>query len=142
MIKEILAGALLVALLVLSMINVGAVERLSDRMTNHINSALGYARLEQWDEAAKSAEAAAKLWREKDSYTHIFLRHSEIDSATDALYELLKAIYAQEYGTTKGAAYLARSHFESIKSMEQIRFGSIFTRAALTYRPADSSARP
>ena len=61
-----------------------------------------------------------------DSYTHIFIRHPEIDSTTDAFYELLDSVSAGDIKTTQGAFEKVEAHLASIAGMEHITIGSIF----------------
>ena len=124
--KEFFAFFLLVAILIASLINTYYINRLSQQIIGIIESAEVSAENEDWVSATKQAEKAADVWKKNDSYTHIVLRHTEIDSATDALYQLLKEIYDKNPESTKGAAKLAIEHLDSIASIEVVKPGSIF----------------
>jgi hypothetical protein len=124
--KEILAAALLVLIFAGSLVNLYYLNRLTEELTEQVNQAKTCVESGDWEKAAEFAESATELWANSDSYTHIVLRHSEINSASDAFYELLGGIYAENYGDSIGAARMLLDHIESITKMEEIRFGSIF----------------
>ena len=46
--------------------------------------------------ALEELDPALERWLKADSYTHIFIRHSEIDSTADAFYELREVLLAEE----------------------------------------------
>lgn len=124
--KEIIIACLLVLLLSLAIVNIHFMNKLTDNITFLVEEAQEYAQAEDWPNAEKKAEEAARLWTHSDTYTHIVLRHSEIEEATDALFSFLEQIYAKEPGASKGAAKAATARLNSISSIEQIKLGSIF----------------
>lgn len=123
--REYAAIALAAILLSLSIWN----EKSVDALTGGISVAL-----------AKSQSAAEKLefkaareymreglaqWLSAESYTHIFLRHPEIDATADAFYDLAQ-ILSQEDATACAAAYeKLKYHLDSIDGMEHLSLGSI-----------------
>ena len=76
--------------------------------------------------ARSSIDAALLLWEEAEGYTHVFLRHSEVDGAADALFELAGSIYAMDREQSRALAELALYHLRSIQGMEHPGWGSIF----------------
>lgn len=124
--KEIFAGALLLAILITSVININCLNKLTDNLISLVETAEEEALSGDWEAAAAGAEKAARIWAESDSYTHVVLRHHEIDGATNAIYELLKEIYSQNEGGVRGASKALIAHLDSMRSMEEIKFGSIF----------------
>lgn len=124
--KEYFAGALLAAIIIAAFINIHYMSRLVSEIITYIDSAVESVEAEDWSGATEKAERAAELWRKSDSYTHIVLRHGEINSATDALYNLLSNLYAENTGEALGAAQMAVEFFRSIVTIEQVRFGSVF----------------
>jgi len=123
--KWIAAAAVLLLIFGLCLLNIRCVDRLTDELISYADSALAFAAAGDYENAAVQAERASALWAEKDGYTHIFIRHSEIDSATDAFCEFSGAIYEQEPGEIRGAYEKLRAHLLSIAGMEHISFGSI-----------------
>ena len=101
--KEVIAGAVLALLIALSAWNIYSIDALTDGIGDSL----------------RMSQALA------DGYTHIFLRHPEIDSTTDAFYEL-QELLLDGGGDGCAAAYdKLRYHLESIRSMEHISIGSV-----------------
>jgi TRAP-type C4-dicarboxylate transport system substrate-binding protein len=124
--KEIFIGCFLLVLLAAALVNIYFLNKLTDNVTHLIEESEKSAEEKDWDKAEKKAEEAARLWADSDTYTHLVLRHPEVESATDAIYAFMAEIYGREEGTAKGAAQAAISRMKSISSIEQIKFGSIF----------------
>jgi hypothetical protein len=124
--KELMAALLLAGLFVCSLVNIGALDALSEQMTLSINQVERDASSERWDEAAASARNTVRLWESRSGYTHIVLRHSVIEDMSDKLSELTKAVYARSPGDVAGAAEAARARMNSIVTIEHIRPGSVF----------------
>ncbi len=124
--KEIIISCFLVAMLATAFVNIHFLIKLTDNVTKLIEESEKNAAKGAWDEAEKKAAEAAALWSESDAYTHLVLRHSEVESATDAIYAYIQQVYAKEEGAAKGAAQAAISRLTSISSIERIKLGSIF----------------
>ena len=75
--------------------------------------------------ALEELDPALERWLKADSYTHIFIRHSEIDSTADAFYELREVLLAEELEGCDAAYGKLRYHIISIQEMEHPRLGSI-----------------
>ena len=119
--------AVLVLLLIFAgcLYNIRCVDRLTDELLTLADSALTFSETGDHENAVRQAEKAAALWAEKDGYTHVFIRHGEIDSATDAFYDYLGAICTDDPGEIQGAYRKLRAHLTSIAGMEHISFGSV-----------------
>ena len=78
----------------------------------------------QPEEAREALDKALKRWLEADRYTHIFIRHAEIDATADAFYELQSQLLSGE-GDSSAAYDKLRYHLESIRQMEHPSLGSI-----------------
>jgi hypothetical protein len=124
--KEIIIGCFLLILLSASFINIHFLNKLTDNVTHLIEESEKSAEQNDWIKAEKKAEEAVNLWSDSDGYTHLVLRHPEVESVTDAIYGYTEQIYAREEGSAKGAAQAAISRLKSISSIEQIKLGSIF----------------
>ncbi len=124
--KELIFGLILAALFVLVVVNIYVLSGLCGKLQILIDDSRQSMEAGDWDTAIEKAEEAEKLWNKADPYTHIVVRHSEIDSASDAFYELLKALYSEEDGEAKGSYMLLDAHLTSIVGMEKIKLGSIF----------------
>ena len=124
--KEIFAFALLAAMIIAALINIGGIVKLTDRLTYMVSKSAEYAAAEDWDKAEYYAAQAIKEWNDNDSYTHIVLRHSEIDTLSDALFEFMSDVYEKNKEASEGSSAKVLYHIESLSQMERIRFGSVF----------------
>ena len=123
--KEIYAVILLVVMFAGAIINNRYISVMTGEIETLSEQAGAAAASEDWEKAAKYAETAVKEWARMDKYTHIVLRHSEIDTVSDALYELLKEANSENGGGAEGAAQQAAYHLRSISEMERLKLGSI-----------------
>ena len=116
--KEVIAGAVLALLIALSAWNIYSIDALTDGIGDSLRMSQALADIGDFDKGLR-------LWLNADGYTHIFLRHPEIDSTTDAFYEL-QELLLDGGGDGCAAAYdKLRYHLESIRSMEHISIGSV-----------------
>ena len=126
MIKEVMAALLLIALLVAAVLNISGVSKLTDDITKTVETAVSAAKRGDWDDAIESAEKAVSLWKNNDNYTHIVLRHSQIDTVSEALYDFLLEAYDKNAERLSAAAEAAIYHLDSVAQMERVRLGSVF----------------
>ena len=123
--KCIGAGLLLLLIFAGCLYNVRYVDALTEELLTLADGAVALSEAGDTGNAVRQAEKASALWAEKDGYTHVFIRHSEIDSATDAFCDFLGAISAGEPGEIRGTYERLRAHLTSIAGMEHISFGSV-----------------
>ena len=122
--KEIIALLLLVLLFTASLFNIWYFDRLCMDIAGEVNASSDALERGDMDAAQEHLNSALHTWLDADSYTHIFIRHPEIDSTADAFYELGQAL--EENSESCRAAYdKLLYHLESIRTMEHLRFGSI-----------------
>lgn len=124
--KEIIVTCFLILILAAAFINIHYLDKLTEDVAVCINDAVSLASDEKWRDAEIKAEEAVKLWLNSDTYTHIVLRHAEIESATDLIYGFIQEVYAKETGAAIGAAQAAVERLKSIASIEHVKFGSVF----------------
>ena len=122
--RELAAGALLLLLMAGAWWNIRTVDRLTGELLAGLDAS--QAADEQGDHLAAQAalDKALNRWLEADSYTHIFIRHAEIDSTADAFYELQAQLLAGE-GDSSAAYDKLRYHLDSIQRMEHPSLGSV-----------------
>ncbi|MGN0965487.1 MAG: DUF4363 family protein [Dysosmobacter sp.] len=122
--KEIFALSLLLLLFAASLFNIWAFDRLCLDIAGQVSASAEAMEKGETDAAREHLNKALSTWLDADSYTHIFIRHPEIDSTADAFYELGQAL--EENSESCRAAYdKLLYHLESIRTMEHLRFGSI-----------------
>ncbi len=124
--NKMYAGILVIAVLFgASMYNVHYLDRKVDRLLQYVDTAGQLGRGGDFAGAERIIHEAISFWNGMDSYTHIFIRHSDIDGATDAFYDCLGSI---QNGGEDSAASIEKLHARlcSILDMEHVSFGSIF----------------
>ena len=123
--KEIFAIALLVLLFTASLFNIWYFDDLTFRIEEELS--LSRVQLASGDVpmAREHLEKALNMWLDADGYTHIFIRHPEIDSTSDAFYELAETLNEGDAESCRAAYDKLLYHLESIRTMEHLRFGSI-----------------
>lgn len=122
--KEIIALLLLVLLFAASLFNIWYFDRLCLDIAGEVKASAVALERGEPEAAQEHLNSALHTWLDADSYTHIFIRHPEIDSTADAFYELGQAL--EENSESCRAAYdKLLYHLESIRTMEHLRFGSI-----------------
>ncbi len=122
---EFAAAIVLITLSLLSVWNLKTVDSLTDRMIISLEKSQECSEKLDVRGAEKNLDEAIEIWLNADGYTHIFIRHSEIDSTSDALFELKEAMQSRELPQLKAAYEKLRYHLESIDSMEHPSIGSI-----------------
>jgi hypothetical protein len=126
--RELFAAALLLALFLGAWLNIRAVDKLSNELIQSVDESEEAYNAGDTVRATAAMEQALLRWIDADSYTHIFIRHSEIDSTSDAFYELQQALHDSilDPDSDCSAAYgKLRYHIRSIQQMEHPRLGSI-----------------
>ena len=90
--KEIFALSLLLLLFAASLFNIRAFDRLCLDIAGQVSASAEAMEKGETDAAREHLNNALSTWLDADSYTHIFIRHPEIDSTADAFYELGQAL--------------------------------------------------
>ena len=122
--KEIFALSLLALLFAASLFNIRYFDRLCLDLAHEINASSEALEAGNKAAAQEHLDAALDTWLDADSYTHIFIRHAEIDSTADAFYELQAQLLAGE-GDSSAAYDKLRYHLDSIQRMEHPSLGSV-----------------
>ncbi len=123
--KEIMAVSLLAVILILSLINISVMGTRMETLTADIDQAQVYAKSGQVEQAASRVESSLNTWESWAGYTHIMLRHSEIEMITDAYYELLTEL--QEGSEPAPARYSwLKSLLADMTAKESITVQSVF----------------
>ena len=124
--KRELAAALLLALLFLgSLWNLRCLDRLIGRLEQETEESIQYARNGDFSSAEQALDRAVDRWVAANSYTHIFIRHPEIDATSDAFFDLKGLLGEQNLPAAEAAYRRLCYHLDSIDEMEHLRLGSI-----------------
>ena len=124
--KELAAAIILALLLTGVMVNIRVASNIILSLKEDVTAAYQSAEKGDFDRAKPQLDAAIEHWMSLDGYTHIFIRHSEINSTTEAFFQLKSDIYAEDMGAVEGSYGLLISTLDSLMTMEQLSFGSIF----------------
>lgn len=125
--RRMYVGALILAvLLAASLYNVSYLDGKVEELEAMVDATAVKVEAGDYAAAADCLQRAIDTWNGMEGYTHIFIRHSEIDGATDAFYEYLSDITAMDGGSAVGSYQKLRAHLESIATMEHVTIGSIF----------------
>ena len=124
--KAVGAGLLLALLFGAAIWNIAHVDALAGSLTALLEEARSACREEDYDAAEDKIRAAIDLWYGSENYTHIMIRHSEIDSASDAFYAALETVLTRDGDAAESAIDCLEAHLQSIASMEHVSFKSVF----------------
>lgn len=124
--REYAAIFVLAVMLLLSIWNLKKIDSLTDSLILLLSKSQTSADNLEPRAAMKFLNEGLELWLKSDRYTHIFIRHSEIDSTTDAFYELKESLMGDDSISVRAAYEKLRYHLESIDKMEHPSLGSIF----------------
>ena len=123
---EKVAVFLSILLIAISAWNIGKADRLSEEIGQKLSLAEKAAKAQDFQGAELAMESAIATWLKAENYTHIFIRHSEIDSCSDCFYDAMDAVQKQDIKEISVSMRKLRYHLESIASMERISLGNIF----------------
>lgn len=124
MIREIIAASILVAILALSIFNVKYIETKTELLAGEIQEAHEIYENGYNEGAASLVEDSLNKWLSWESYSHIMLRHSEIDVITSAYYALLEELEGDEKVTNASFNALIETLNDIVKK-ERFTFGSL-----------------
>lgn len=124
--KEIFAAAILVLLAAISAWNLNYAQKLTTELSQAVDASIEMAKSGQWQKAASIAESASEKWNSADSYTQIFMGHTELELTTDAFGDYLGELYRCDLGGARGAHQKLIEHIKTIYEMERITLKSVF----------------
>lgn len=124
--KELFAALLLALLFAGTLVNIKVNDSLMQKLDAEVKSAYEYAADGSWDEAERRLSEASSHWLSLDGYTHVFIRHSEIDATTQAFFSMMSDVCAKDQGALEGSYAMLHAQLRSLIGMEHISIGSIF----------------
>lgn len=98
-----IASAALLAILAAALWHSFHVASLTGRLTSCLVEAQTQAEAGQWDRALELTESAHREWSAHDSYLHLFLHHTEVDSIDVVFREAEELIKCRESGEYSAA---------------------------------------
>lgn len=123
--REWITAALLALLFLGSLVNIACLDRLIGSIEADLSLSQALAEAGDFSGAEAALDKAIGHWMQANAYTHIFIRHPEIDSTSDALFELRQLLAEENAEGFPSAFEKLIYHLNSIDEMEHIRLGSI-----------------
>lgn len=124
--KELFAILTILLLLIGSVSSLIHLESLVSDLNTHIEYSLLYCSLDDYEAAHTEMGKALQKWNNAEGYTHIFIRHSEVDTTSDVFYDVLSAIHDREKYEAEYQLKKLKYHTESILRMERLTLRSVF----------------
>ncbi len=124
--KEIISALLLLLLFSGVLVNIRINERIVSSLINEVDMSYENLKNGNEDKAMQQLDTAIEHWLNLDGYTHIFIRHSEINSTTDAFYGFRSDVGSGDADAANGSYGLLKETLLSLMTMEQISLGSVF----------------
>ena len=124
--KELCAILALILLVAGAAGNLIHLNKLMEQITNHIDYSLLYCSLEDYAAAHTETTKAMQVWQGAENYTHIFIRHSEIDNMNDIFYDTLAAIKNKDRSESESMLEKLQHYTDNLIDMEQLSLGSVF----------------
>lgn len=124
--KEIISALLLLLMFSGVLVNIRINERIVSSLINEVDMSYENLKKGNEDKAMQQLDTAIEHWLNLDGYTHIFIRHSEINSTTDAFYGFRSDVGSGDADAANGSYGLLKETLLSLMTMEQISLGSVF----------------
>lgn len=124
--KEIISALLLLLIFSGVLVNIRINERIVSSLINEVDMSYENLKNGNKDKAMQQLDTAIEHWLNLDGYTHIFIRHSEINSTTDAFYGFCSDVGSGDADAANGSYGLLKETLLSLMTMEQISLGSVF----------------
>lgn len=124
--KEIISALLLLLIFSGVLVNIRINERIVSSLINEVDMSYENLKSGNEDKAMQQLDTAIEHWLNLDGYTHIFIRHSEINSTTDAFYGFRSDVGSGDADAASGSYGLLKETLLSLMTMEQISLGSVF----------------
>lgn len=123
--KELFSAITILLLLFGSVYNIFQIKELSESVSEHLDTAIQACAVNNFEAAESELSDALNIWLQADGYTHIFIRHSETDSATDAFFEAISETKTKSQSCISAISKI-KYHIDSIYAMEKVTLKSVF----------------
>ena len=124
--KAAAAGALLALLFLAAGWNIRYVDTLTGEMLTRTEQSRSFCREGNLSAAKAALGDATACWRDRETYTHIFLPHGELDAVSDAFFDVLADLERGETDAAEAAYGRLEAHLRCINEREKITLGSVF----------------
>ncbi len=125
--KRELAAALLLGLLIAGAgLNIARTDQLTNLVAFSLTRAENAAAEGDFKTAILNFENGLSVWQDAKPYVSVFLRHADVDAASDAFYELQQSLLQRDRTALPAAFAKLRYHLDCIDYMEHPSAGTIF----------------
>ena len=124
--KAAAAGALLALLFLAAGWNIRYVDALTGEMLTRAEQSRSFCREGNLSAAKAALGNAMGYWQDRETYTHIFLPHGELDAISDAFFDVLADLERGETDAAEAAYGRLEAHLKCINDTEKITLGSVF----------------
>ena len=123
--REYTAMIILAILMLGAWLNLRHMDSLTERIEAKLELSQKAAEQGSMDISEKALLDALDMWLGADGYTHIFIRHSEIDAISDSFYELYDVLLRGETDALAPAYEKLIYHLESVNDIEHLSLRSL-----------------
>lgn len=123
--RECTAMIILTLLMLGAWLNLRHMDSLTERIEAKLELSQKAAEQGSMDISEKALLDALDMWLGADGYTHIFIRHSEIDAISDSFYDLYDALLSGETDALAPAYEKLIYHLESVNDIEHLSLRSL-----------------
>ena len=123
--REYTAMIILALLMLGAWLNLRHMDSLTERIEAKLELSQKAAEQGSMDISEKALLDALDMWLGADGYTHIFIRHSEIDAISDSFYDLYDALLSGETDSLAPAYEKLIYHLESVNDIEHLSLRSL-----------------
>lgn len=123
--KEAIALIALLFLIAFVTMNVIYIHKVTDELCEIIGTSQAAYEKADYETAEDELHRAMSIWGNSSAYSHIALRHTDIDTITESFYDLLSEIYAQTEQAYGGYENIIEE-LNHLAEMETPYMGSIF----------------
>ncbi|MEF9971283.1 MAG: DUF4363 family protein, partial [Oscillospiraceae bacterium] len=120
-----IAAVLLLVIFGLLLLNIAYLDDRTELFVSQIEFAEKLENAGKRGVATKQVEGSLAQWLAWGKYSHIMLRHSEVDQVTDAYFQLIEELES-ENGAQSAAYARLKEKLHSIAGVEHITFDTVF----------------
>ena len=124
--KEIVAIVLLLLILAGNIWNRQQLNKLINDLSVLTEEAYSSAQSADWRASEAAARNAEETWTGARAYTHIFIRHTDVDALTSSLCAYRGAISGRDDGDILASYLCLKAGLSCLRDMEALRVGSVF----------------
>ena len=108
------------------LLHIRHLETMIGELTDQVDKAQIHAEQGDYSAAGEEISQAMDQWERAGHYTHIFIRHDEVNEASDAFFALLGDLTSGETEAAEASCETLLYHLRSIRDMEHVSIKSVF----------------